>query len=74
MAEIFSDTIQNIQDSVDLKIYMSNLEKLLIQEMKTQWDLSTLRNYIEQEMIPRDLRIHKIPTTMYNKQFTRDWE
>lgn len=74
MAQIFDDTAESTQASVDLTIQMSSLEKMLVREMKTWWDLSTLRKYIDKEMIPRGLRLRKFPTTIYNEEFIKNWE
>lgn len=74
MAKKFCHNIQDIQNSVDLKIHMAKLEKLLIQEMKTWWDLSTLQNYIEEGMIPIGIKIQRIPTLKCNDELIKDWE
>lgn len=70
MEQMFNDTTLNTQVSVDLTIQMSSLEKMLIKEMKTWWDLYTLCKYLDKNIITRG----KFPTTIYNVQFVKDWE
>lgn len=48
-SRIFNSTETNMDDSVQLKMLMSQLEKLLTKEMKTWWDLTTLDNYIQKK-------------------------
>lgn len=49
------------------------LEKLKNTEMRTSWDANTLRMYTDRDMIPRGLRLKKIPTTIYSTEFTKEW-
>lgn len=70
---IFNVPDSNTQDTLDLKIQMGSLEKLLTKEMRTWWDLTSLKKYIDKEMIPRGLRIKKKPTTVYSDLFQTRW-
>lgn len=74
MTKMFSGMAQETQDTVDLKISMTELEELLGKEMRTWWDLSTLKSYIESKMVPRGLRIKKFPSMPYNDEFKQRWE
>lgn len=61
---MFSESATSTQETVDMKIHMTNLEKFLAEEVRTWWDLSTLQKYIDKEMVPRGLRVRKFPTTV----------
>ncbi|KAM4029807.1 uncharacterized protein ACNLHF_022317 [Anomaloglossus baeobatrachus] len=50
---------------------MFQLEKLLSKEIKMWWDLTTIQSYLDKWMIPRGLRLKKLPTTNYSKQFSK---
>lgn len=52
---------------------MSHLEKLLVKELKVWYDLTTLENYVDKNMIPRGRRIRKIPSTVNDDDFTAKW-
>lgn len=74
MTKIFCGTLQDTPDTVDLRIHMTELENLLSKEMRMWWDLSTLKRYVEKNMVPRGLRIRKFPTMTYTEEFKTQWE
>lgn len=53
---------------------MTELEDLLLREMRIWWDLSTLKKYMEKNMVPRGLRIRKFPSTACTEEFKLRWE
>ncbi|OCT91315.1 hypothetical protein XELAEV_18014366mg, partial [Xenopus laevis] len=63
--EVFdnSSTADSISDLdgqsliADFKLY----KKTLIQQMRLRWEISSLENYVKSKMVPRGLRIKKIP-------------
>lgn len=73
IAKIFNDPNTDTQDTVQLKVTMSKVENLLVKETKTWWDLSTLQQYLDKDMVPRGLRIKKHPTTLYGDEFVEKW-
>lgn len=73
MIQIFNDSSTDTQDIVQLKIHMLQLEKLLTKETKVWWNLSTLENYLQKDMIPRGLRMRKNPPAIYGKGFVSRW-
>lgn len=52
---------------------MRILEKLKLQETRIWWDLTTLQKYVDHNMIPRGLKLKKLPTNIYSEQFKEDW-
>ncbi|KAG8593608.1 hypothetical protein GDO81_000903 [Engystomops pustulosus] len=48
-------------------------ERLLSKEVKIWWDAETLTSYLNRKMIPRGLRIKKMPTTIYSDLFLETW-
>lgn len=42
--------------------------------MRAWWDKVTLQKYIQKDMIPRGLRLKKIPTTVFSENFKTDWD
>lgn len=68
----------NIEHDTNLKHFdfsakLQDLEKVRLQESRLWWDLTTLNKYVEKGMIPRGLRIKKIPTTIFSEVFTKEW-
>lgn len=45
----------------------------MVQETKIWWDSITLQKYVDKNMIPRGLRIKKIPTKFYSELFKEEW-
>lgn len=73
LVALFDRTVTDVNTSTDLTTSMHMLEKLKNTEMRTWWDSNTLRMYIDRDMIPRGLRLKKIPTTIYSTDFSREW-
>ncbi|KAM9330875.1 piwi-like protein 1 [Gastrophryne carolinensis] len=48
-------------------------EDIMHKELKTWWDLSSLTKYVQNAMIPRGLRIRKVPATIYSENFQKEW-
>ncbi|XP_069609164.1 uncharacterized protein [Ranitomeya imitator] len=75
-AQLFSMDLSSTTDRSESDLFstdVNKLEKLMINEMKVWWDFTTLDNYVQKDMIPRGLRIKKIPTTIYSQQFVDEW-
>ncbi|XP_056387410.1 uncharacterized protein LOC130282769 [Hyla sarda] len=72
-ANLFSGSGTTDKSTVNLKVLMHNLEKLQLQETRIWWDCTTLTNYVSKEIIPRGLRIKKIPTTIFCKEMIAEW-
>lgn len=77
-AEIFSTGIlqpgcsaTNVDTDQSSNLY--KLENLMHKELKTWWNCTTLNSYLEQQMIPRGLRINKHTATMYSEVFVQEW-
>lgn len=73
VTRIFEDTETEAQDTAQMKTQMLSLKKLLIKELKTLWDLTTLERYLQKYMIPRGLRLRKLPTFIYDSDFLTKW-
>lgn len=73
MADIFNSSDIPTELESDSKQLMWDLEKLLMKETKIWWDFTTLKKYVEFKMVPRGLRLKKIPTTIYNDSFLEKW-
>lgn len=67
----FSEETQQKQNDFMDKIRA--LEKLMIQENRVWWDSITLQKYVDRNMIPRGLRMKKVPTTIYSDTFKEEW-
>ncbi|XP_073511436.1 formyl peptide receptor 2-like [Phyllobates terribilis] len=70
---VFSVDSINPSDVNDMSALFKQLEKLMLNETKVWWDQTTLSNYMHKNMIPRGLRIKKIPTTIYSEEFVVNW-
>lgn len=73
LALAFSQTITDVNDTSDLLTAIHSLEKLKSTELKTWWDANSLRTYLERKIIPRGLRIKKIPTSTFSPEFITTW-
>lgn len=73
LSNIFTDDPTSDNTAGSYRQDMCTMEKLFLREAKTWWDLSSLRTYIEKRMIPRGLRMKKIPTTQFDNDFTTKW-
>lgn len=73
LSNIFTDDPTSNNANGNYRQDMNALEKLFLKEAKTWWDLSSLRSYIEKNMIPRGLRIKKMPTTLFDDAFMTKW-
>lgn len=73
LVALFDTTVMDVNTSTDLSTSMHMLEKLKNTEMRTWWDSNTLRMYIDRDMIPRGLRLKKLPTTIYSTDFSKEW-
>lgn len=71
---IFNMSDQSSKDKVDINGLMSSLERMLVKELRTWWDCTTLQKYVDKEMIPRGLRIKKKPTSTYSETFLAQWQ
>ncbi|XP_071995394.1 uncharacterized protein [Engystomops pustulosus] len=69
-AEIFSK--QGTENS-SVRFLMQELEIQMSDQVKIWWDYTTLQSYLERAMIPRGLRIKKLPTVVYNDDFSKQW-
>lgn len=54
----------------DLEQLMNRHEKLRSKQLRVLWDATTLKSYVTKSMIPRGLRIKKVPTAKYTEEFT----
>ncbi|XP_075458015.1 uncharacterized protein LOC142495857 [Ascaphus truei] len=62
------------EEPSDLTNHFVKLEKLLVEDIRLWWDITTLENYINTNRIPRGLRVKKVPTFGFaNRQFEQDW-
>lgn len=73
VARAFGASIAHGQQHTDFIEKLRALEKLLLQENKLWWDFTTLHKYVEKEMMPRGLRIKKLPTTVFSEEFLTEW-
>lgn len=75
LVHVFDTTVNAVvvDSTMGMRDCFLNLEKLLISELKTWWDHNSLKMYIEKQMIPRGLRLKKIPTTSYSDAFITKW-
>lgn len=66
--------LTNLDSKVNLNKQMGDLEKHLKKETRIWWDFTILQVYIEKSMIPRGLRIKKIPTIVYSESLLDKWK
>lgn len=72
--QLFNQTTPQLQSNLDLKKALSTYEDLHHKNMKVWWDATTLRKYCNDQIIPRGLRLRKLPTTVYSETFFKKWE
>lgn len=74
-AELFKDGKEVIEPFMypNLRDLMSNMEKLRNKQLCVWWDANTLHSYIAKNMIPRGLRIKKVPSAKYSEDFIVKW-
>lgn len=72
-ASVFGQKASNVADTAALRKSLQSLEKLKSSEMRIWWDSNTLKTYMDRKMTPRDLRLKKIPTTVYSPEFLDSW-
>lgn len=72
-ASVFNDGQEQGQKHLEFTSSLQNLEKLKLQESRVWWDHTTINKYLSKDMIPRGLRLKKIPTTIYSDAFVIEW-
>lgn len=70
----FSGNFEPDGKVVEIKQAFKKYEDLLSRESRTWWDLKALEKYLENNMIPRGLRLEKNPTTTYDGDFVKEWQ
>lgn len=73
LAQMFGEEEVIIPTNDSQSDYFDKMEKLLSQETRVWWDYNTLKGYVAKNMIPRGLRIKKLPTLIYSDAFLIDW-
>lgn len=72
--QAFDPSSNNDSRTADFKSLCKVYESLSTKELKTWWDLKTLQKYVDNNMIPRGLRLYKSSTTDYPEPFQSEWE
>ncbi|XP_075449463.1 uncharacterized protein LOC142490996 [Ascaphus truei] len=62
-----------MEEGIDLKTNFFRLEKLAKEEMKHWLDLLSLERYLNENIIPRGLRVTKKPTFETSEDFSSKW-
>lgn len=61
---------ENLANHID---YNKKLERLMLNESRIWWDQNTLQTYLERRIVPRGLRLKKVPTFVYSEDFLSKW-
>lgn len=72
-ALVFNVEQEQSSQQYDFSEKIKDLEKLKLLESRVWWDHTTLQNYLDKGIIPRGLRIKKVPTTVFSEDFTKEW-
>lgn len=71
---MFNQTTPLLQQNLDLKKVLRRYEELHQKESRLWWEASTLKKYCTERIVPRGLRLRKLPTTVFSPEFLKKWE
>lgn len=72
-AALFDVNVTEVTHNVELKQLMWKWEKLKNKQTRIWWDAATLKTYVEKSIIPRGLRMNKMPTSVQTDTFMVEW-
>lgn len=73
ISQVYSKDITALSPDTMCAATFDKLKTLSSKEIRIWWDLTGLQQYINESMIPRGLRIKKIPSTLYSESFLTEW-
>lgn len=72
--QLFMNMIGQAKDNVaNHKDCTKKLERLMLNESRIWWDQNTLQTYLDRKIVPRGLRLKKVPTFVYSEEFLIRW-
>lgn len=70
---LFNQTTPVVQQNLDLKKVLKQYEDAHNRELRIWWNVTALKKYHQERIIPRGLRLRKAPTTVYSQEFSIRW-